>query len=170
MLELLAKQPLVGSGVRWHFIGHLQTNKVKPLVGKIYLIHSLDSWKLALEINRRSGEAGVISEALVQVNVSGEKSKHGLGPGEAAEFIASAATDLPGVSVRGLMTMAPLVDDPEEARPVFRKLKELFVRIKQQVPEVPMEYLSMGMTGDYRVAVEEGSNMIRVGTGIFGGR
>lgn len=168
--ELLAKQPCFGAGLRWHLIGHLQTNKVKAVVGRINLIHSLDSWRLACEIDRRSREAGVVSEVLVQVNVSGEKSKYGLGPAEAAEFIGAAAADLPGLSVRGLMTIAPLVDDPEEARPVFREMKSLFERIKEKMPAVPIDCLSMGMTNDYRVAVEEGSNILRVGTGIFGAR
>lgn len=168
--ELLAKQPYFDAGVRWHLIGHLQTNKVKAVVGRINLIHSLDSWHLAGEIDRRSREAGIVTEVLVQVNVSGEKSKYGLNPEETQDFIGTAALDLPGLSVRGLMTIAPLVDDPEEVRPVFRELKSLFDRIKQKIPAVPMEYLSMGMTNDYRVAVEEGSNILRVGTAIFGAR
>lgn len=168
--ELLAKQPFFGARVRWHLIGHLQTNKVKAVVGRINLIHSLDSWHLAGEIDRRSREAGVVTEALVQVNVSGEKTKYGLSPEEAPDFIGQAALDLPGLSVRGLMTIAPLVDDPEEVRPVFRELRNLFGRIRKKIPSVPMEYLSMGMTNDYRVAVEEGSNILRVGTAIFGAR
>lgn len=168
--ELLAKQPHFGPGVQWHLIGHLQTNKVKAVVGRIKLIHSLDSWQLACEIDRRSGEAGIVSEVLVQVNVSGEKSKYGLIPGEVPDYIASAGRELPGLSIRGLMTIAPLVDDPEEARPVFRDLKNLFDSIKNKMPFIPAVYLSMGMTGDYRVAVEEGANILRVGTGIFGSR
>ncbi|MCL6610810.1 MAG: YggS family pyridoxal phosphate-dependent enzyme [Peptococcaceae bacterium] len=167
--ELLAKQPRFGPEVRWHLIGHLQTNKVKSVVGRVRLIHSLDSWRLACEIDRRSREAGVVSEVLVQVNVSGEDTKHGLAPAEVQDFIKS-ALELPGISVRGLMTVAPLVEDPEEARPVFRELKRLFDSIREAVPSVPMAYLSMGMTNDYRVAVEEGSNILRVGAAIFGAR
>jgi hypothetical protein len=167
--ELLDKQRHFGPGVRWHLIGHLQTNKVKPVVGRVDLIHSLDSWRLACEIDRRSREAGVVSEVLVQVNISGEKSKYGLDPAEVQDFILS-GSELEGVRVRGLMTVAPLVDDPEEVRPVFRELKKMFDFIRQSMPAVPMAYLSMGMTGDFRVAVEEGSNLLRVGTGIFGTR
>ena len=167
--ELLAKQPLAGPGARWHLIGHLQTNKVRLVVGRVSLIHSLDSWRLACEIDRRSRESGVISEVLVQVNVSGEKSKYGLGPAEVQDFIES-ALDLPGISVRGLMTVAPLVADPEESRPVFRGLKNLYHSISWRLPAAPLAYLSMGMTNDYRVAVEEGANLLRVGTAIFGAR
>ncbi|MCL6477239.1 MAG: YggS family pyridoxal phosphate-dependent enzyme [Peptococcaceae bacterium] len=167
--ELLSKQPHFGSGVRWHLIGHLQTNKVKAVVGRVELIHSLDSWRLAVEIDRRSGEAGVVSEVLVQVNASGEKTKYGLNPVEVPDFIAG-TRELPGLAVRGLMTIAPLVDDPEEVRPVFRCVRDLFFDIKQRMPFVSMTYLSMGMTDDYLVAVEEGANILRVGTGIFGAR
>ncbi len=167
--DLLAKQPRFGPGVHWHLIGHLQTNKVKSVVGRVDLIHSLDSWRLACELDRRSREAGLVSEVLVQVNVSGEKSKHGLDPTEVPDFIRS-GLDLAGISVRGLMTIAPLVDDPEEVRPVFRDLKRLFDSIRLSIPAVSMTYLSMGMTNDYRVAVEEGANMLRVGTAIFSGR
>ncbi|MHB8919001.1 MAG: YggS family pyridoxal phosphate-dependent enzyme, partial [Desulfocucumaceae bacterium] len=145
------------------------TNKVKSVVGKIVLIHSLDSWRLACEIDRRSREAGVVSGVLAQVNVSGEKSKYGLSPAEVPDFIES-GLDLPGISIRGLMTVAPMVDKPEEVRPVFKDLKTLFDRIKNMTPVVPMTYLSMGMTSDYRVALEEGANLLRVGTGIFGSR
>lgn len=167
--ELLAKDPHIDRGVNWHLIGHLQTNKVKTVVGKIKLIHSLDSWRLAVEIHRRSGEMGIVSGVLVQVNVSGEKSKYGLSPAEVPDFIKD-ASDLGGIAIRGLMTVAPMVDNPEEVRPVFRELRVLFEGIKRAFPGVPMEYLSMGMTDDYRVAVEEGSNILRVGTGIFGVR
>lgn len=167
--ELLTKQPNFGPGIRWHLIGHLQTNKVKSVVGKIVLIHSLDSWRLACEIDSRSREAGVVSGVLVQVNVSGEESKYGLSPAEVPDFIES-GLDLPGISIRGLMTVAPMVDKPEEVRPVFKNLKILFDKIKIMMPAVPMTYLSMGMTSDYRVAVEEGANVLRVGTGIFGAR
>ncbi|MFZ5631579.1 MAG: YggS family pyridoxal phosphate-dependent enzyme [Bacillota bacterium] len=167
--ELLSKQPHFGPWVRWHLIGHLQTNKVKAVVGRVNLIHSLDSWRLAVEIDRRSVEAGVVSEVLVQVNASGEKTKYGLSPVEVPDFI-TGARDLPGLAVRGLMTIAPMVDDPEEVRPVFKRLRDLFTGIKQRMPFVPMTYLSMGMTNDYPVAVEEGANVLRVGTGIFGAR
>lgn len=167
--ELLAKQPYFGSGVRWHLIGHLQTNKVKSVVGRVALIHSLDSWRLAVEIDKRSREAGTVTEVLAQVNVSGEHTKYGVSPAELYDFIAG-LRELEGLSVRGLMTIAPLVEDPEEVRPVFKKLKDLSDDIKQRMPSVSLSWLSMGMTNDYVVAVEEGANILRVGTGIFGAR
>lgn len=166
--ELLAKQPHFGQ-VNWHLIGHLQVNKVKKLVGRTRLIHSLDSWRLAEEIDRRSREMGIVSEVLVQVNISGEDTKAGMVPSDVSGFI-RALTDLPGLSVRGLMTVAPLVDDPELVRPIFKELRELFSDVKNRVVGVKMKYLSMGMTNDYRVAIEEGANILRVGTGIFGDR
>ncbi|MFZ5648422.1 MAG: YggS family pyridoxal phosphate-dependent enzyme [Bacillota bacterium] len=167
--ELISKHHHFGQDVRWHLIGHLQTNKVKAVVGKTSLIHSLDSWRLAVEIDRRSGELGLVTDVLVQVNVSGEETKYGLNPEEVSDFIKDAA-GLGGIAVRGLMTVAPYVDDPEEVRPVFRALRGLFGDLRKRFPGVPMSYLSMGMTNDYRVAVEEGANILRVGTGIFGER
>ncbi|GAB6158917.1 YggS family pyridoxal phosphate-dependent enzyme [Desulfotomaculum varum] len=165
--ELCQKYPVV-TGARWHMIGHLQSNKVKSVVGKVTLVHSLDRWSLALELDRRSQEAGLITPVLVQVNVAGEATKFGLPVDEVADFVAEAAT-LPGISIRGLMTIAPLVKDPEEVRPVFRQLRQMAVQLKA-VPRVKMEQLSMGMTNDFQVAVEEGSTMVRIGTAIFGSR
>jgi len=166
--ELIAKYPVFGPPVHWHLIGHLQTNKVKAVVSRVHLIHSLDSWRLAEEIDRRSREAGVVTDVLIQVNVSGEKSKYGLKPAEVSDFIIDGHS-LTGISVRGLMTVAPLVDDPEEVRPVFRGLSDLYKSIKKMdINGLCMNYLSMGMSNDYRVAVEEGANILRIGTGIFG--
>ena len=167
--ELLEKQPLLDPGLRWHMIGHLQTNKVKAVIGRISLIHSLDSWRLAVEIDGRSREAGIVSEVLVQVNVAGEETKYGLGPLEAADFIREGMS-LKGISIKGLMTIAPFTDDPGEVRPVFAKLRGLFNDIRKMMPEVPLTHLSMGMTNDCLVAVEEGATLLRIGTGIFGRR
>ncbi len=167
--EMLAKQPLLPAEIEWHFIGHLQTNKVKYMINRVSLIHSLDSWRLAQTIDRLAGKEGAKVEVLVQVNVSGEKTKHGLHPSEVIDFL-QAVSALPGLRVRGLMTIAPEVDDPEEVRPVFRKLRFLFERARDLLPGAGIDYLSMGMTGDYLVAVEEGANIVRLGTAIFGRR
>lgn len=167
--ELLDKQPGLDPGLRWHMIGHLQTNKVKSIIGKIFLIHSLDSWRLAVEIDGRSREAGIVSEVLVQVNVAGEETKYGLEPLEVADFIREGMS-LKGLSIKGLMTIAPYTGDPGEVRPVFAKLRGLFNDIRNKMPEVPLTHLSMGMTNDFLVAVEEGATLLRIGTGIFGGR
>jgi len=167
--EMLAKQPLLPPGLEWHLIGHLQTNKVRYIIGKVYLIHSLDSWRLALAINQWAVKKNVKVEVLVQVNIAGEITKQGLAPNEVVGFMQELAT-LPGLRVRGLMTIAPEVNDPEEARPVFRKLRFLAGRLQQVAPAVAMDYLSMGMSNDYVVAVEEGANMLRLGTAVFGSR
>ncbi len=164
--ELLAKQPQV-PGVEWHFVGSLQTNKVRAVIDKIVLLHSLDRLGLALELDRRAQQQGIVVPVLIQVNVSGEASKHGVAPEEAGAFARRVAS-LPGLAVRGLMTMAPLVRDPEEVRPVFRRLRELARRLQEEVAGVEMKYLSMGMSNDFEVAVEEGSTLVRVGTAIFG--
>ncbi|MCG9969549.1 YggS family pyridoxal phosphate-dependent enzyme [Pelotomaculum terephthalicicum JT] len=167
--ELLKKRQNLPSGVEWHLIGHLQTNKVNKIIGKVVLIHSLDSWRLAEEISRAAGENNTMASVLVQVNVAGEETKYGILPSEAADFVESAAR-LPGLAVRGLMTIAPWTSEPEEVRPVFRQLKDLAERLKSNKAGAAMEYLSMGMSGDFEVAVEEGANILRVGTAIFGKR
>ncbi len=165
--ELMDKHPLV-EGAHWHLIGHLQTNKVKYIVGKVVMVHSLDRWSLALELDRRAREAGIIIPTLVQVNVAGEETKFGLAVPEVREFITEAAT-LPGISIRGLMTIAPYVENPEEVRPVFKQLRNISYGLRE-IPGVRMEQLSMGMSNDFAVALEEGSTMIRIGTAIFGSR
>lgn len=167
--ELLQKHPELPPGTEWHLIGHLQTNKVKKIIGQVALIHSLDRWSLAREISRVAMNNNIVARVLVQVNVVGEETKHGLSLLEAEDFIAAVAP-LPGLEVRGLMTIAPWTTDPEEVRPVFRQLKELAVRIKGSAMGAKMEYLSMGMSGDFEVAVEEGANILRIGTAIFGER
>lgn len=167
--EWLAKREAVGAGVRWHLIGHLQTNKVKHVLRGVHLLHSLDRWELAAAISRRM-PPGESLPVLVQVNVSGETSKQGLAPAEVPGFLRRVAA-LPGVRVQGLMTMAPQVADPEEARPVFRRLRELAGELAGLgIPGVEMRELSMGMSGDFRVAVQEGATLVRIGSRIFGGR
>lgn len=165
--ELQNKFPEV-SGARWHLIGHLQTNKVKYIIGQAALIHSLDRWTLAEEIDKKSQAAGIVTPVLVQVNVAGEATKFGLAPQEVRDFVAEAA-GLSGMAIQGLMTIAPFVANPEEVRPVFRQLKEIAHDL-QDIPRVRMDQLSMGMTNDYTVAIEEGATMIRIGTAIFGSR
>lgn len=152
---------------QWHFIGTLQTNKVKDVVGKAFLIHSVDSGRLLAEIDRRATEAGVVQPVLLEVNISGEESKHGFVPADVREALIE-ASHMPGVAVRGLMTMAPL-GRPQDARWVFRELRELRDSLREMpLNGVELTELSMGMSNDFRVAVEEGSTIVRVGTAIFG--
>ncbi len=167
--EILAKQPLLPPGIEWHLIGTLQTNKIKSILGRVHLIHSLDRWGLAKELSRRSVETGLVSRVLIQVNISGEETKSGLFPDELVDFISDAAS-LPGLQIKGLMTMAPYADNSEAVRPVFKELRLLAENISAKIPTAQMDYLSMGMSNDYTVAVEEGANIIRVGTAIFGAR
>lgn len=156
--------------IRWHFIGHLQSNKVKYVAEWIHLVHSVDSLSVAAELERRGAKIGRALDVLVEVNTSGEASKFGVDPGNAAEFV-GAVSRFPHVRVRGLMTIGPFLPDPEESRPAFRALKGIFDGIKKGgIGREPMEHLSMGMTHDFRVAIEEGSTMVRIGTAIFGPR
>ncbi|MGE5405518.1 MAG: YggS family pyridoxal phosphate-dependent enzyme [Candidatus Saccharibacteria bacterium] len=167
--ELVGKERIVPQA-RWHLIGRLQTNKVKEVLGKAFLIHSLDRWALAEYIEKRATNMGINVPVLLQVNVAGEDSKAGVTVPEALSFLDSLG-QLPHIMVRGLMTIAPEVDDPEEVRPVFRELRRLFEVIsKQSYTNVDMKYLSMGMTQDFEVAIEEGANIIRVGRALFGPR
>ncbi|HZX46358.1 MAG TPA: YggS family pyridoxal phosphate-dependent enzyme [Clostridia bacterium] len=169
--EMLDKyQSLNDLPLEWHMIGHLQRNKVKYIIDKVALIHSVDTIELAEEINKRAGQAGKRADVLLQVNVSGEESKFGMDPGRVFDFL-ERAQGLENVHIRGLMTIAPYTDNPEETRPVFARLKAIFEEIKAAKPTgVDMDYLSMGMTGDYVIAIEEGANIVRIGTGIFGPR
>lgn len=168
--ELEKKFDQVEKGVSWHLIGHLQTNKVKYIVDKVALIHSLDSISLAKEINKRSGQAGRRMPVLVQVNVADEDTKFGIAPKETMDFIKEVSV-MPNIHIQGLMTIGPFVSEPEEVRPIFRCLRELRDEVSSQgLSGVDMNYLSMGMTNDYQVAVEEGANIIRVGSAIFGQR
>lgn len=151
-------------------IGHLQSNKVKYIIDKVSLIHSLDRKSLAKEIQKRAKQKDIIAEVLVQVNVSEEETKFGLKVEETIPFI-EFLEKYDNILVKGLMTMAPHEKDVEKTRPVFKELKELFDEIKEKnLKNTDMKYLSMGMTNDYQIALEEGANLIRVGTGIFGKR
>lgn len=167
--ELIGKYQAIGDAAAWHFIGRLQTNKVRRLLTSVpvRLIHSLDRPSLAEAIASEALRLGRVQEALVQVNVSGEATKAGLDPKEVIPFI-TWASRLDGLRIVGLMTMAPEVRVPEEARPFFRCLRQLYGEVAREgIPGVEMRHLSMGMSGDYTVAVEEGATMVRVGRAIF---
>ena len=168
--ELSDKYDVLPKNIRWHMIGHLQRNKVKYLIGKTVLIHSVDSLRLAEQIEHEAAKADTIMNVLIEVNVAGEESKFGTTCNEAIELVRAVAA-LKHVKIKGLMTIAPFTDNPEDNRIYFRKLKQLSVDIKSKnIDNVDMDELSMGMTGDYEVAIEEGATMVRVGTGIFGER
>lgn len=167
--ELVEKFPRL-EGVRWHLIGHLQTNKVKYMADKVDMLHSLDSRELADALSKKLQNIKKEMDVLVQVNVSGEKTKFGIPPEEVLGFIEQ-IRHLPGIHIKGLMTIAPHVDDPEEVRGVFRSLKQKFEEVKaMNFPGVEMKHLSMGMSNDYKIAVEEGATLIRLGSVIFGKR
>lgn len=168
--ELTEKYEVLPKDIHWHMIGHLQRNKVKYIVDKACLIHSVDSLRLAEEISRQALLKQIEVNLLVEVNIAGEESKFGMTAQDAQALVTEIAA-LPQIHVRGLMTIAPFVEDPEENRMYFRKMKELSVDIgSKNIDNVCMDILSMGMTGDYMVAIEEGATMVRVGTGIFGER
>ena len=168
--EILEKAPQLPADVKWHMIGHLQRNKVKGAVAWAKMIHSVDSLRLAEAISQEAVKAGRVVPVLIEVNVAGEESKYGVSPEEAPELVRCISA-LPGLAVKGLMTIAPFVDDPEQNRPVFRALRELSVDIASEgIANVDMCELSMGMTNDYEVAIQEGATMVRVGTGVFGER
>src|SRR5436305_114665 len=156
-------------GLRWHMIGHLQSNKASKVVAPFYCVHSVDSLPLAQTLNRHAGEQGKRLLVLLEVNVSGEASKEGRSPTETLE-LARQVVALPYIQVEGLMTMAPLVEDPEQVRPVFRKLRLLRDRLRAELPASSWQHLSMGMTDDYSVAIEEGATIVRIGRAIFGER
>ncbi len=164
--EAAVKYKEIAEDVRWHFVGRLQRNKVRRLVEFASVVHSVDRLELAEELSKR---ATVPIQLLVEVNTSGEPTKGGLEPGELPGFIERAA-GLPRVGLTGLMTMAPRVSDPEEARPHFRMLAALLEEMRERFPSLPLAHLSMGMSQDYEVAVEEGATMVRVGEAIFGPR
>jgi len=154
----------------WHMIGHLQTNKVKAVVEKVALIHSVDSLRLAHEIDKRADKSKNKIDILIEINVAAEESKHGILPEKAVELLEQ-IEHLPNVCIKGLMCVAPFVEDSEENRIYFEKMYKLFVDIQgRRLHNTDMRILSMGMTGDYQVAIEEGANLIRVGTGLFGNR
>ena len=168
--EILEKEPQLPSDIRWHMIGHLQTNKVKYIIDKVELIHSVDSLHLAEQIEKEAVKRDLDVSILLEVNVAGEESKFGFAP-EEVEEAAREIAKYPHVHIQGLMTIAPFVENSEENRGVFKKLYELYVDMKRKnIDNVTMNVLSMGMTGDYQTAIEEGATMVRVGTGIFGTR
>lgn len=168
--ELTAKAEVLPANLHWHMIGHLQRNKVKYIVDKACLIHSVDSLRLAEEISKEAQKKQVTANILIEVNVAEEESKFGVSTEEALSLVEQVSL-LPNIAVRGLMTIAPYVENPEENRWIFQKLKNLSIDIKgKNFDNVTMDVLSMGMTGDYEVAIEEGATHVRVGTGIFGER
>ena len=168
--ELADKIEIMPKDIRWHMIGHLQRNKVKYLVGKVACIHSVDSLRLAEVINERSIKLGVVTKIMAEVNIAGEESKFGFTRDEVFDFAEKVST-MEGVKLVGLMTSAPYVNDPEENRQYFREMKSLSVDINEKnINNINITELSMGMTNDYIVAVEEGATHIRVGTAIFGAR
>jgi len=168
--EFSVKSTEVSEPVEWHFIGHLQSNKVKYIAGQVSLIHSVDRLSLAREISRQWGKLGSCCDVLLQVNISGEASKSGTTEADALQLVREAAL-LPHVRIRGLMTMPPFFDDPEAARPFFAALRSLSLTIAaENIPGVVMEELSMGMSGDFEAAIQEGATLVRVGTSLFGTR
>ena len=168
--EITAKYDALPDDIHWHMIGHLQRNKVKYIVDKVALIHSVDSLRLAETIEHEAARHNVTVPVLIEVNVAQEESKFGLKTEEVLSLVESVAA-FPHIHIEGLMTIAPYVEDPEENRGIFRQLKKLSVDIAaKNINNVNMSVLSMGMTGDYQVAVQEGATMVRVGTGIFGER
>lgn len=169
--ELLGKrEALAGEQVRWHFIGHLQSNKVKHIVPWVHLIHAVDDLSLAREIDRRAAKAETVAEILVEVNTTAEGSKFGVRPEEAEAFVRNLSA-FEHLRVDGLMTVGPFLPDPEGSRPMFRTLRTLRDRIAETGQRnAPVRHLSMGMTGDFEVAIDEGATIIRVGTAIFGSR
>ena len=168
--ELLEKYDLLPSDIKWHIIGHLQTNKVKYIVDKVEMIHSVDSLELAKEIDTRAAKHQRKVDILLQVNVSGEETKFGINPDNVNEYI-SVLSRMENIALRGLMTIAPYAQDPQDVRPVFRNLYNIYIDIKRKrYDNVSMDYLSMGMSNDFEVAIEEGANVVRIGTSIFGKR
>ena len=161
---------LIGNKAKWHFIGHLQKNKVKKAVKIFDMIETIDSFELAGEIDKRCAQIGKIMPVLIEVNIGREEQKSGILP-ENTEQLAKDISALPNIRVMGLMTMGPLSGDPEDSRPYFVAMKKLFEKMKKlDLPDTEMKYLSMGMTNSYQIAPEEGANMVRIGTKIFGER
>ena len=166
--DALARHAVIGDKAEWHLIGHLQTNKVRDALSIFSLIHSVDSIRLAKEIDKEALKAGKVQDILIQVNISGEASKFGVEPG-AAESLAREIGIYPNINIKGLMTIAPDAEDPEAVRPYFRALKELRDKINAvHCTSYALRILSMGMTNDFEIAVEEGSDMVRIGRAIFG--
>ena len=168
MQEALPKVEALPPGIEWHFIGHLQTNKIRKVVGQFALFHGVDNENLALQMNRIAGELSVTANVLLEVNVSGEESKFGFAPENLPAALENLAP-LPFLRIRGLMTMAPYSDNPEEARPYFAKLRDVRDRLATATG-LPLSELSMGMSGDFEQGIAEGATIVRVGSAIFGSR
>lgn len=167
--DAVPKHDELGDRGTWHFIGHLQTNKVKNVLGRFSYIHSLDRHSLAKEINKRAKRQELVANCLIQVNVAGEESKFGLAPSDVVPFATEVAHHMANINIVGLMTMAPFVENPEEVRPVFRELRTLRDHLYQlDLPRVKTLELSMGMSNDYLVAVEEGATIVRLGSVLIG--
>ena len=168
--ELREKTEIIKDNLDWHLIGHLQTNKVKYVVGKVSLIHSLENIRLAEALDKEATKLGITVDVLAEINVAKEASKFGVNPEDAENFIRE-VSKFPNINIKGLMTVAPYTDISEENRKYFRQLKKIMVDLNSKnIHNVSMNVLSMGMTGDYEVAIEEGATLVRVGTGIFGSR
>ncbi len=168
--EICDKREEMPKDMKWHMIGHLQRNKVKYIIGDVALIHSVDTYRLAEEINIQAKKIKRIVPVLIQVNIAGEATKFGISREETLQLVTE-ISKLDSLRIKGLMTIAPFVENPEENRAYFREIKELSVDIAvKNIDNVSMDILSMGMTGDYMVAIEEGATIVRVGTGIFGAR
>ena len=165
--ELMSKYDLVQGDVSWHLIGHLQRNKVKYIADKVDMIHSVESQSLVEEINKQCGKIGKVMDILAEINISGEESKHGIPADEAEDFVKMAA-QYPYVRVRGLMTMAPKFSRTDEIHDIFAQLNKIGVDIRaKKYDNISIDYLSMGMSNDYIIAVEEGSNIVRIGSALF---
>ncbi len=169
--ELVRKRvEIARDDIRWHFVGHLQSNKVRQIAGWISLIHALDARTVAEEIDRRAGREGRVIDCLVEVNTTGESTKFGLTPAGTPGFVRG-LRDFANIRIAGLMTIGPFLPDPEGSRPMFHRLRALRDEIAQEgLPNATMKHLSMGMTGDFEVAIEEGATLVRIGTAIFGPR
>lgn len=168
--EIRDKYPALPEDIRWHMIGHLQRNKIKYIIDRVCMIHSIDTLRLAEAVSEEAVKHGLVMPVLVEVNAAREASKYGIMPEETEDFVRQISV-LPGIRVEGLMTIAPYTENAEDNRKFFRCMKKLYVDIKEKnIDNVNMCSLSMGMTGDYEVAIEEGATMVRVGTGIFGER
>lgn len=168
--ELLDKQEHTEDGLEWHLIGHLQTNKVRQVIGRVKLIHSVDTLKLAETIDKESQKKGVITDILLEVNIGHEESKFGILPEDVSSFVDS-IKELHNIRIKGLMTVAPICEKDEDNRGYFKKMKELFVDISSKDNDnIDMSVLSMGMSSDFEIAIEEGATHVRVGTSVFGAR
>lgn len=168
--ELLEKYDILKEKCKWHLIGRLQTNKVKYIVDKVSMVHSVDRLNLAEELQKRAKDAGRVLDILVQVNISGEDTKAGISPEDLVTFLKKIA-NFPNIKVKGLMTIAPYACDPEDIRWIFRDLRNISIDIaRENIDNIDMRYLSMGMSNDFEVAIEEGANIVRIGSSIFGER